>query len=211
LLRHRTDDALAAHYLSAITSLTAAVPDANVVGIDLPVGLPESGRRDADLAARSRLGARRNSVFLTPPREVLEAATHAEATAASMRLTGFGISRQVFALAPKVLEVDSWILRAPFPVYEVHPEVPFSVLLGAPATAPKKTWAGMSERRRALDDAGLSLDHLHGDAVARAAVDDVLDATVGAWRARRIARGAALAIPESAPTGPNGRPVAIWA
>lgn len=202
---------LAAHYLPGITSLTETLPDAAVVGIDIPIGLPESGRREADLAARSRLGARRNSVFFTPPRAVIEAATHAEATAASVRLTGFGVSQQSFALAPKLREVDEWVQHAPFPVYEVHPEVSFAVLLGAPASAPKKSWAGMSERRQALERAGLTLENIHGDAAARAAVDDMLDATVAAWTARRIARGQALKIPDPAPTGPQGRPVAIWA
>jgi predicted RNase H-like nuclease len=202
---------LAAHYLPGITSLTAAVPEARVVGIDIPIGFPESGRREADLAARSRLGARRNSLFFTPPRAAVEASTHAEATAASMRLTGFGVSQQSFALAPKLREVDDWIQQAPFPVYEVHPEISFAVLLGAPASAPKKSWAGVYERRRALEGAGLTLDHIHGDAAVRAAVDDMLDAAVAAWSARRIALGQGLMIPEPAPTGPDGRPIAIWA
>ncbi len=202
---------LAAHYLPGIASLTATVPNASVVGIDIPIGLPESARREADLAARSRLGSRRNSVFFTPPRAAVEAATHAEATATAMRLTGFGISQQSFALAPKLREVDKWVQHAPFPVYEVHPEISFAILLGAPASAPKKSWAGANERRRALEGAGLTLDHIHGDAAVRAAVDDMLDATVAAWSARRIARCQALMIPESAPLGPDGRPIAIWA
>jgi predicted RNase H-like nuclease len=104
-----------------------------------------------------------------------------------------------------------WVEHAPFPVYEVHPEVSFAILLGAPASAPKKSWAGMCERRRALECAGLALDHIHGDAGLRAAVDDMLDATVAAWSARRITRGQALRIPDTAPTGPSGRPIAIWA
>ena len=204
-------DVLAAHYLARITSLTDTVPDASVVAIDIPIGLPESGRREADLAARSLLGARRNSVFFTPPRAAVEAATHAEATAASVRLTGFGVSQQSFALAPKLREVDEWVEQAPFAVYEVHPEVSFAVLLGAPASAPKRSWAGMSERRRALERTGLTLDHIHGEAAFRAAVDDMLDATVAAWSARRIARRQALTIPDRAPAGPQGRTVAIWA
>jgi predicted RNase H-like nuclease len=204
-------EVLAAHYLAGISSLTDTVPDASVVAIDIPIGLPESGRREADVAARSLLGVRRNSVFFTPPRAAVEAATHAEANAVSVRLTGFGVSQQSFALAPKLLEVEKWVQQAPSRVYEVHPEVSFAVLLGAPALAPKKSWAGMSERRRALERDGLTLDHIHGDAAVRAAVDDVLDATVAAWTARRIARGQALMTPDPAPTGPRGRPVAIWA
>jgi predicted RNase H-like nuclease len=202
---------LAAHYLPAIASLPGTVPDASVVAIDIPIGLPESGRREADLAARARLGVRRSSVFFTPPRAVLEATTHAEATAASVRLTGLGLSQQSFALFPKLREVGDWVQTAPCPVYEVHPELSFAVLLGAPASAPKKSWAGMAERRRALENAGLTLDHIRGDAAMRAAVDDMLDATVAAWSARRIARGHALMIPDPAPTGPDSRFVAIWA
>jgi predicted RNase H-like nuclease len=199
------------HYLPEIASLPVIVPDANVVAIDIPIGLPESGRRQADLAARSLLGARRNSVFFTPIRAAVEAATHAEATAASLRLTGLGLSRQSFALAPKLLEVEAWIRRAPCPVFEVHPEVSFAILLGAPASAPKKTWAGMAQRRRALELAGLVLDEVDGQAARRAAVDDVLDAAVAAWSARRIARGQALKLPDPPPVDPDGRPIAIWA
>jgi predicted RNase H-like nuclease len=202
---------LAVHYLPGIASLPVIVPDASVVAIDIPIGLPVSGRREADLAARSLLGARRNSVFFTPIRAAVEAASHADATATSVRLTGLGLSRQSFALAPKLLEVDTWIRQAPCPVYEVHPEVSFAILLGAPASAPKKSWAGMSERRRALELAGLSLDEVDGEAADRAAVDDMLDAAVAAWSAWRIVRRQALTIPDPAPVGPDGRPVAIWA
>jgi predicted RNase H-like nuclease len=39
----------------------------------------------------------------------------------------------------------------------------------------------------------------------------MLDAAVAAWSARRIVRRQALTIPDPAPVGPDGRPVAIWA
>jgi predicted RNase H-like nuclease len=93
----------------------------------------------------------------------------------------------------------------------VHPEVSFAILLGAPPSAPKKSWAGMSERRVALEHAGLSLHQIGGDAAVRAAVDDTLDAAVAAWSARRIFLGQAVTLPDQPPTGPDGRPVAIWA
>ena len=43
---------------------------AGVVGIDMPLGLLESGWREADLVARGLLGVRRSSVFAIPPRAV---------------------------------------------------------------------------------------------------------------------------------------------
>jgi len=114
----------------------------------------------------------------------------------SVQLTGAGISRQAFALSPKLLEVDAWMSRAPCPVYEVHPELSFALLLGAPAAAPKKSWAGMAERRRALDGAGLNLDDVGGEAATRAGVDDMLDA-----ESRRGARSASSAARSHVPGG----------
>jgi predicted RNase H-like nuclease len=37
-----------------------------VIGIDIPIGLPDTGRRRADVLAYQRLGRRRSSVFMTP-------------------------------------------------------------------------------------------------------------------------------------------------
>ncbi len=74
-------------------------------------------------------------------------------------LTLRGISQQAYALGPKILEVERWLPSSPCPVYEVHPEVSFAVLLGEPARASKKTWAGMVERRRALEAAGIHGRH----------------------------------------------------
>jgi predicted RNase H-like nuclease len=102
-------------------------------------------------------------------------------------------------------------------VYELHPEVSFAVLLGTPALAPKTSRAasspthGMVERRRGLEAKGISLDQFGGTAALRASVDDMLDAAVAAWTARRLARGQATSFPDPAPLDPSGRQVAIWA
>jgi len=201
----------AAFYLPTIESLTLLVPDAEAVAIDIPIGLPGDGRREADSAARDFLRARRNSVFFTPVRAAIEAETHALATSAAAARTGVGVSQQSFALGAKILEVERWLPSARCRVYEVHPEVSFAVLLGAPAAASKKTWAGMVERHDALTAAGISLDNVGGIAAVRAAVDDMLDAAVAAWTARRVVRGEARTFPEQPPMSDSGRPVAIWA
>ena len=46
-----------------------------VVGIDIPIGLPERGAREADVLARRVVGRRASSVFATPVRAALEAAS----------------------------------------------------------------------------------------------------------------------------------------
>ena len=207
----RDGTGLDAHYLPVIDSLESVARDADAVAIDIPIGLPHRGRREADLQAREFLGSRRNSVFLTPVREAVTAPTHALATQAASDITGAGISRQAYALGRKILEVEAWLPSSSSPVYEMHPEVSFAELLGTPALAPKKTWAGMVERRRGLEAKGISLDQLGGTAALRASVDDMLDATVGAWTARRVAQGQARSFPEPPPLDTSGRQVAIWA
>jgi predicted RNase H-like nuclease len=201
----------AAQYLPTIDALVSAAPDAVVVAIDIPIGLPDAGRREADRQAREFLRGRRNSVFFTPVRSAIEARTHALGTQAALTETGAGISRQAYALGRKIMEVERWLPSAHCPVYEVHPEVSFAVLLGAPATASKKSWAGMVQRRRALAEVGILLEHIDGVAAGRAAVDDMLDAAVAGWTAARLAQGTARSFPDGPREGPSGRRLAIWA
>ena len=128
-----------------------------------------------------------------------------------MELSGRGISRQAYALAAKVFEVEQWLtMTSGRTVVEVHPELTFATMLGAPATHAKKTWAGMIERRDALAREGIRLDGDLGVAGALAAVDDVLDAAAVAWTARRVRDGVAVCHPDPAVPGEDGRAVAIW-
>jgi predicted RNase H-like nuclease len=182
-----------------------------LIAIDIPIGLPEGGQRHADVAARQFLGRRRNSVFLAPIRSAAEALTHAEATATSRRMIGSGISQQAFALRRKILEVEHWLASATCPVFEVHPEVSFAMLLGRPATASKKTWAGMVERLDALNAAGIDLNGVDPAVGSAVAVDDMLDAAVAAWTARRLADGVARPFPHDPLPDASGRVIAIWA
>ena len=200
-----------AHYLSSIAALDSLAHDASAVAIDIPIGLPVAGRREADLKAREFLGPRRSSVFFTPVREAIDAPTHAVATRAAFNRTGAGISQQAYAIRTKILEVERWLESSDLPVYEVHPEVSFAILLGGPARAPKKTWAGMVERRRGLAAAGISLDPVEGVAPLRAAVDDMLDAAAAAWTAGRLAGGVARSFPDSPRLDGSHREAAIWA
>jgi predicted RNase H-like nuclease len=182
----------------------------DAIGIDMPIDPPEAGRRPADLAARAHLGRKASSIFLTPARSVLEAASYADACALARAVDGHGISRQAWALRGKIREVGAWLPSAPCPVYEVHPEVSFSLLTGAPIIASKRTAAGLEARRRALERAGIPAPTDLGNAGGVAA-DDVLDATVVAWSARRIAAGQARSFPGPAEISARRRVAAIWA
>lgn len=213
--------AYAAARIGDLVAQAAADGPLAVVGIDMPIGLPDVTTRRADLLARSAVGPRRSSVFLTPVRPAVGAPTHAEAVATSRRLTGAGISIQAFGLRHTVTQVEDWLRqdlhvadgrcrRGGSAVVEVHPEVSFAALHTAPLTTRKSTWAGARQRHALLAGAGIVLPDDLGPAGGRAGVDDVLDAAVVAWTALRVASGQARRLPDPPETFSDGLPAAIW-
>jgi predicted RNase H-like nuclease len=195
-----------------VADLVASAGGVAAIAIDIPIGLPDRGVRQADRAARARLGRLASSVFLTPVRPALAAEPYREATAVAVRLTGSGISQQAYRLREKIFEVEDWLPGSPAPAWEVHPEISFAVANGAPLSCSKHTWAGSQERRLILARRGLVLDGPLLPAGRHAGPDDVLDAAVAAWSARRLAAGTAESLPaRPEETTPGGRPMAIWA
>jgi predicted RNase H-like nuclease len=166
-----------------------------LVAVDMPVGLPDSSRRQADVLARAELGPRRSSVFMTPTRAALEQDTHARASAMNKDLAGDGISTQAYHLRPKLKEVETVAFGRTHRVVEVHQEVSFAQLAGHPLPSSKKTPDGMRRRRSLLRAAGIVLTRPDrvGPGVA---VDDVLDAAVAAWSGRRVVTGDARSLPD---------------
>ena len=197
-----------------IADLVAAVrtdhPDLAVVGIDIPIGLPDTAPRQADLLARQRLPAgRKSSVFPAPTRIATAATTHVEASAANREATGVGLSIQAFRLVPKILEVDAYV-RSPRScrIVEVHPEVSFAAMDAASVVPAKRTAAGAESRQRALRAAGIEPpSYVRGQGYA---ADDLLDACAAAWSAARVARGDAETLPAPPETFSDALPAAIW-
>lgn len=181
---------------------------ASVVAVDIPIGLPGLGSREADGLARGFVGARRSSVFSTPPRSVLEAATYQDALGVTRDLGVSGISKQSYGLAPKILEVEE-IARDDKRVVEVHPEVSFRAMAGRPLEYSKKSWNGAFLRRMLLAQHHIVLPKDLGTA-GLAPVDDVLDAAAAAWTADRIARGEATSLPSPPERLEDGQQAAIW-
>jgi predicted RNase H-like nuclease len=218
------DGAVSDVEVAALLAPAVAARGPAAIAIDMPIGLID-GIRDADVAARGLLPGRASSVFSTPPRTVVDGwrdgsvATHAQATALAVAVTGKGLSQQAWRLVPKIAEVDQLVAdlganepgggRSAVPVLEVHPEVAFAVVTGTPLPR-KRSWAGVNARRAVLADLGVQLpDRFHGAELA--APDDVVDAAVCAW----VADGAALGRPlVTAPEQPaqhdrRGRPIVI--
>jgi predicted RNase H-like nuclease len=160
------------------------------VAIDIPIGLPPDSSRPVDHEARRRLGPRKSSVFPAPMRRVLEATTYEEACQISRVACGRAVSRQLFAILPKIREVDA--LQSPAlqdRLFEMHPEVSLTELAGAPMQFHKSTGEGRHERLHALRSAFPELGTTADLRPRGTQPDDVLDALVGAWTAQRYVSG----------------------
>lgn len=192
-----------------LESVLAAEPDAACVAVDMPLGLVAEGERAADAAARAFLGKKRSSLFPVPPRSVVETGGWDAALVEAKRVWGKGISKQVFYLFPKILELDG--LLADERLVEVHPEIAFAVMnAGAPLPS-KKTWGGQRARARVLSAHGIALPDDLGAANV-VPPDDVLDAAAAAWSAARVARGQARSFPaDEDQRDRSGRRIAILA
>ncbi len=166
---------------------------ADAIGVDIPIGLPIDGPyRRADREARQLVSA--STVFQTYPQVVYEAGTHADAVVVCRANDWPGISRQSFGLWQRISEV------APFEdqVREVHPEVSFQQMNGAPLGASKHSWNGFFLRRRLLANHGL---HIPDQLTEPLPLIDVLDAAAVAWTAQRVANRAAATLPADPRSG----------
>jgi predicted RNase H-like nuclease len=183
--------------------------DAGVVAIDMPLGLLESGWREADRVARSLLGPRRSSVFAIPPQAVWAEASYQAANQRCRELTGQGFSVQAWGLRAKLLEANRYRETCGHPLYEVHPELAFSAMAGRPLAYSKHTTAGRDLRRELLARHGLAVPANPTGIVPLAPVTDILDAAALAWSAWRIATGQAVTLPDRPQHDRQGREIAI--
>lgn len=194
---------------SSFQQVLDSYPDAACIAVDIPIGLSDGPPRICDVEARRALGPRRSSVFPAPQIRLIGISSYPEALVLSRTLYAKGISRQAFGIYPKIAEVNEIMTPGlQEQVIEVHPEVSFWALSGyQPMDHPKRTLEGFEERRKLLLTAlGVSLPTRveAGRTVRGAGADDLLDATVAAWTARRFAEGRAGRIPSEPPTDAGG-------
>ncbi len=196
--------------------LLDSLPDASVVLIDIPIGLREAddGARLCDAAARNVLKpTKASSVFPAPARQAVYASSYEQASALNKRVLGKKLSKQSWAITPKIREIDELLLgspRARSMVREAHPEVCFWGMNGAPTLFSKKTRDGFKERLDVLSArypaaadvvAKAFLEHGGFDA----ARDDILDALVAALCAERIEE--CLTLPDQPERDPKELPM----
>ena len=164
-------------------------------------------------------GRRACSVFSSPVRGILDAASQPEASRRHKAIDGRGFGSQSFAILPKIREWDDLLQsdhQARAIVQEIHPEVSFAALNGGRGRGlvfKKKSQEGAAIRTELLSSVfGSERVARLVQSVARreAATDDVLDALVALWSAERIAAGEGVSLPEPPVTDATGLSAAIW-
>ena len=204
--------------VSRLEQLIPPTPESCFLFIDIPIGLrDESGDpRPCDISARRLLGPKRApSVFPAPARVVLDESDYSNAVAISKRLTGKGISRQVFAIVPKIREVDELLARnkrAREMVREVHPELCFWALNGRrPMHYRKKCAEGFAERMSVLRKVLPEAETICEKALAEyprkdVARDDIADALIALATALAPV-GVQLTVPSNPERDSHGLPM----
>ncbi len=195
---------------------------ARLVFVDMPIGLPGGGgppERSCDRLARRRLGPRGSTIFPVPVREAVYAPTYKDACAIQARAAGGRrLSRQVWALVPKMREVDRTLQelggRAPL-LFESHPELCFAALNGGrPLDRSKRHVLGVLDRVALLEphlgDVRTIL-HRTLDDIPTTALSghDALDAMVLAVHARLASRHGMVSLPDPPERDALGFPMGI--
>ncbi len=144
-------DDVAIAILPDVEAIVAEEPDANLVVIDIPIGLSDSGSagRSCDKLAREMLGKRRVSVFSPPCRDAVYAKDYPQACQINRSKTGKAFSKQAWNITGKIREVDTFLQQQPIwssRLIESHPEVCFAGLAGQPMQYRKKDQTGFKER-----------------------------------------------------------------
>lgn len=187
-----------------------------VVAVDMPIGLTDFGRRACDVLARQELGwPRASSVFAPPRRPMLQFETYVQANnwgKAQGPDGGGGLSKQAWNLVPKIRQIDHWIdPQKQQYVREAHPELAFQRLNKGNPLTPKRSPQGQSARSGLLEGAyRLAQSSLPEIPSSVAKLDDILDAAVLAWTAKRIADGQAACLPGNPQKDACGLNMEIW-
>jgi len=174
-----------------IDAIAAWLDTATLILIDIPIGLltERTRERSCDLAARQMIKPRGSTVFPAPARSAISKNSYEEGSAENYQRLGRKLSKQSWAIAAKIKEVDDFMRseKAGSKVREMHPEVAFCGLNGGePILTNKKSGDGFNERFellkrfypkvRSVVDAARANTPLKKDLQN----DDILDALVGA-------------------------------
>ena len=195
--------------------------------IDIPIGLRNDDKeRECDREARRFVVTRKSSVFRTPCRQAIEAyKTGADKQDSiekgrneSRQVANMSLPCQTWCIADKIAETDDFLRRRKggVRIREVHPEVCFCALKGAPLVRGKKTKRDRAEERRKIlnqsrvlpcDAWDIVQDVRREYFVKQVANDDILDALAAAVTAKLGEANGYETLTENTPEYSTGLPM----
>jgi predicted RNase H-like nuclease len=173
----------------------------DLIVIDIPIGLPDKGPRQADLGARRFLKHRHVCVFPAPIRPVLSCSSREGAYKTCLAVGDKRVNVFQWAIVPKVKTIDL-VLRQhkniQHRIREGHPEVSFALMNENVPLLSKKKAMGIEQRIKLLTG------HFPDMRTETSHLEDVLDAYALLWTARRIRMGTERRFPDVAELDPIG-------
>jgi predicted RNase H-like nuclease len=168
---------------------------AQVIAVDMPIGLPETSGRPPEREVRAKIGPRRSSVFPVPSRHAIQCLDYFEACRVNCLHSDppKRVPQQCFHLFRKMREIDELIVPDDQSrIFESHPELAFWKMNGeTPLLLAKKAKVsgrpeGLELRKLLLRKNGIPVDSLREKYPRRdVGADDLIDAcacTFVAWR-----------------------------
>lgn len=188
--------------------------NADVIAVDMPIGISGNGVRQCEVEARKILSRCASRVFKTLPRGALRfAQSDWESANHWSKTQGFGgISKQLWNIRPKIIEIDEAITRRQQSrVHEAHPELAFARLNGGTPPPSKHTAEGIAVRRRLLEREGFACLRQWLGELRRsgAKADDLLDACALVLTARHVVARTAVLLPAKPERDPRGLRMSI--
>jgi predicted RNase H-like nuclease len=196
-----------------IADAALATLDAAMVMIDIPIGLPQSGTRGCDHAARKLLPGAASRVFIGLRRPLLGFLADYAAANAWAKRDGAGLAKQAFHILPKIAAIDAFITPDKQACFrESHPELAFTRHNDGRPLPSKHTDEGLRLRRdlllrfgfTAIDDWRASLRGLG------AKPDDLYDACILAFAAREAVDGKSYSVDAPERRDARGLKMEIW-
>ena len=173
------------------------------IGIDIPLQLSHTGKRFAEIEARSLLKNRACTIFTPPTLNALRAKNYMDACEVNFNECGKRISKQSWNLFPKIKEAQEFLdnksinkLR----VFEVHPELSFMAMNDMSLVqASKKTDIGREIRIKLIQKffPKFSFESVRNEYKKNQALDDdILDSVSVLWSTQRIVDNIANFVPK---------------
>lgn len=202
LLGDRQDVSVHGGTIAELFDAACAAERPRAIAVDMATGEPATATSARDAALRELL---KGQVPANPQQAALGAAR--------VEPRGMEMPEQSDGPAWAIRDLRDWLERGGnegIPVLECHPDVCFAHMVNprdpTPIQQGKRSWEGMRRRIQLLKGAGIDVQYIR-DPSGTIGADDLVDASVCAWTARRHWAGNAVRYPSDASSGDP----AVWA